>query len=92
MEGQSGKISLVDDKRMSHYEFKIIGHEKSKSMWGEINALRVERQKEGNPDKILRMWLATDRNHVPVKIENVRPKYKMTFTLEKAEGLESGKR
>ena len=86
-EGQSGKISLVDGKRMSHYEFKIIGHEKVESMWGEINALRVERQKEGSPDKILRMWLAISHNYIPVVIENIRPKYKMTFTLEKAEGL-----
>jgi hypothetical protein len=91
-EGEKGTISLVDGKRMSQYEFKIIGHEKVASLWGEIDTLRIERQKEGSPDKILRMWLATDRNHLPVKIENVRPKYKMTFTLEKAEGLESGKR
>jgi len=77
---------------MSQYEFKIIGHEKVESLWGEINTLRIERQKKGSPDKILRMWLATERHYVPVKIENVRPKYKMTFTLEKAEGLEAGER
>ena len=91
-EGEKGTISLVDGKRMSQYEFKIIGHEKITSLWGKIDTLRIERQKEGNPDKILRMWLATDRNHLPVKIENVRPKYKMTFTLEKAQGLGSGER
>ncbi len=90
--GQAGKISLVDGKRMTHYEFKIIGHEKVESLWGKINTLRIERQKEGSPDKILRMWLATERHYVPVKIENVRPKYKMTFTLEKIEGLETGER
>jgi len=91
-EGEKGTISLVDGKRMSQYEFKIIGHEKVASLWGEIDTIRIERHKEGSPDKILRMWLATDRNHLPVKIENVRPKYKMTFTLEKADGLESGER
>ena len=90
MEGEKGTISLVDGKRMSKYEFKIIGHEKITTLWGDIDTLRIERQKEGNPEKILRMWLATDQNHLPVKIENVRPKYKMTFTLEKAEGLEPG--
>ena len=90
--GQTGRISLVDGKRMSQYEFKIMGHEKITSIWGELNALRIERQKEGSPDKILRMWLATEHNYLPVIIENVRPKYKMTFTLEKAEGLESGER
>jgi hypothetical protein len=86
-EGEKGTIALVDGKRMTQYEFKIIGYEKVSSLWGEINTLRIERQKEGSPDKLLRMWLAIDKNHVPVKIENVRPKYKMTFTLEKAEGL-----
>ena len=92
VEGEKGTISLVDGKRMSQYEFKIIGQEKISSLWGEINTLRIERQKEGSPDKILRMWLATERQYLPVKIENVRPKYKMTFTLEKADGLESGRR
>ena len=92
VEGEKGTISLVDGKRMTQYIFKIIGHEKVATLWGEINTLRIERQKEGSPNKILRMWLATDRNYVPVKIENIRPKYKMTFTLEKAEGLEPGKR
>ena len=88
--GQTGKISLVDGKRMSQYEFKVIGHEKIESLWGKINTLRIERQKEGSPDKILRMWLATDYSNIPVIIENIRPKYKMTFTLEKADGLEAG--
>lgn len=86
-EGQSGKVSLIDGKRLSHYEFKIIGQEKIESLWGEINALRIERQKEGSPDKILRMWLAIDHSYIPVVIKNIRPKYKMTFTLEKADGL-----
>jgi hypothetical protein len=91
-EGGKGTISLVDGKRMTKYEFRIIGHEKVASLWGEIDTLRIERQKEGNPEKILRMWLATDRNYLPVIIENVRPKYIMTFTLEKAEGLGSVER
>ena len=91
-EGGKGTISLVDGKRMTKYEFRIIGHEKVASLWGEIDTLRIERQKEGNPEKILRMWLATERNYLPVIIENVRPKYKMTFTLEKAEGLGSVER
>ncbi|NOY16607.1 MAG: DUF3108 domain-containing protein [Gammaproteobacteria bacterium] len=85
--GQTGKISLVDGKRMSQYEFKIIDHEKVESLWGKINTLRIERQKEGSPDKILRMWLATDYSYIPVVIENIRPKYTMTFRLEKANGL-----
>ena len=85
--GEKGAISLVDGKRMSQYEFKIIGQEKIASLWGEINSLRIERQKKGNPEKILRMWLATEHSYIPVVIENVRPNYKMTFTLEKAEGL-----
>jgi hypothetical protein len=87
VQGEEGKISLVDGKRMTTYKFKIIGNEKIKTLWGEQNTLRVERQKEDNPDKVLRIWLAVDRNHVPVKLENVRPNYKMTFTLEKAEGI-----
>lgn len=86
-EGEKGTISLVDGKRMTKYEFKIIGIEQINTIWGEISALRIERQKEGEPQKILRMWLATDKQYLPVVIENVRPSYKMTFTLEKSEGL-----
>ena len=86
-EGEKGTIALVDGKRMTKYEFKIIGKEQIDTIWGEISTLRIERQKEGDPKKILRMWLAIDKQHLPVVIENVRPSYKMTFTLEKAEGL-----
>ena len=85
--GQTGKISLVDGKRMKEYEFNVIGEEKHASLWGEINTLHIERQDKNKPEKILRLWLAVDRNYVPVTLENVRPKYKMTFTLEKAAGL-----
>jgi hypothetical protein len=87
VKGETGKISLVDGKRMKEYEFNVIGEEKHASLWGDINALHIERQDKNNPEKILRLWLAVDRNYVPVTLENVRPNYKMTFTLEKAEGL-----
>ena len=87
VKGETGKISLVDGKRMKQYEFNVIGEEKHASLWGDINALHIERQDKNNPEKILRLWLAVDRNYVPVTLENVRPNYKMTFTLEKAEGL-----
>ena len=87
VQGQEGKISLVDGKRMKQYQYNIIGEEKLASLWGEINTLQIERRDNDDPEKILRLWLAVDRNHVPVKLENVRPNYKMTFTLEKAEGL-----
>ncbi len=86
-EGQQGTVSLIDGKRMKQFKFKVTGNEKLASLWGEINTLRIERKDENNPEKILRMWLATERQHIPVKIENIRPKYKMTFTLEKADGL-----
>jgi hypothetical protein len=88
VEGNSGTITLVDGKRMTEYEYRIVGEEKLETLWGkETKALRVERQKKGEKKKILRIWLAIDRKYLPVKIENVRPNYTMTFTLEKAEGI-----
>lgn len=87
VKGQVGKISLVDGKRMKEYGFNVIGEEKLDTLWGEINTLHIERKDQDNPEKIFAMWLAVDRSYLPVKLENIRPKYKMTFTLEKAEGL-----
>jgi hypothetical protein len=88
VEGNSGTITLVDGKRMTEYQYNIVGEEKIETLWGkETKALRVERQKKGETKKILRIWLAIDRNYLPVKIENVRPNYTMTFTLQKAEGI-----
>ena len=85
--GQTGKISLVDGKRMKEFGYNVIGEEKITSLWGEINTLHIERRDKDNPEKIFAMWLAVERNYIPVRLENIRPKYKMTFTLEKAEGL-----
>jgi len=87
VKGQVGKISLVDGKRMKEFGFNVIGEEKLDTLWGKINTLHIERKDQDNPEKIFAMWLAVDRSYLPVKLENIRPKYKMTFTLEKAEGL-----
>jgi hypothetical protein len=48
----------------------------------------VERHKPGEPQKIVRLWIALDHHNLPVKLENVRPKYTMTFELEKIDGLD----
>ncbi len=91
-QAQTGKISLVDGKRMKEFEFQVVGEEQYPSLWGEIRALHIKRQVKGEAKKVLHMWLAMDHNYIPVKLENVRPKYTMTFTLEKADGLDTGER
>ena len=84
---KNGDISIVDGKRMTTFKYTVKGKEKITTLLGEANTLLVERQKEGEPKKVFRMWLDIDRSYLAVRLENVRPNNTMVFELEKVEGL-----
>jgi hypothetical protein len=84
---KTGDISIVDGKRMTTFKYVVKGKEKITTALGEANTLLVERQKEGEPKKVFRMWLDIDRSYLAIRLENVRPNNTMVFELEKVEGL-----
>lgn len=81
-----GEISIVDGKRLSNFKYVVKGPRKITTIMGEFETLLVERQDENDSRKKFRMWLDVNRQHLPVKLENVRPSNSMVFELEKVEG------
>jgi len=60
--------SVADGKRVTSYTYKVAGREKVKTPAGEFNALKLVKQKDSPDDKTTEIWLAVERNYVPVRI------------------------
>lgn len=63
----TGEFTMVDRKNLTHYQFRVAGHEMVKTPAGEFDTVKLERI--DNPDKIGRFWLAPARDYMPVRIE-----------------------
>lgn len=63
----TAEFTMVDNKNLTHYQFKFSGHQKIDTPAGSFDTLLMERI--DNPDKQGRFWLAPDRGYMPVKIE-----------------------
>lgn len=63
----TAEFTMVDNKNLTHYQFKFGGHQKIDTPAGSFDTLLMERI--DNPDKQGRFWLAPDRGYMPVKIE-----------------------
>jgi len=61
------EFTMVDRKNLTHYQFRLAGHETIQTPAGSFDTLKMERI--DTPDKIGRFWLAPERGYMPVKIE-----------------------
>ena len=60
--------SVSDGKRVTSYSYKVAGREKVKTPAGEFAALKLVKQKDNPQDKTTEVWLAVDRQYIPVRI------------------------
>lgn len=60
--------SVADGKRVTSYTYKVAGREKVKTPAGEFDALKLVKRKENPDDKATEIWLAAERNYLPVRI------------------------
>ena len=75
------EFTMVDNKNLTHYQFKFSGHQKIDTPAGSFDTLLMERI--DNPDKIGRFWLAPDRGYMPVRTETKGGKALVTMVLAK---------
>jgi hypothetical protein len=61
------EFTMVDRKNLTHYQFRLAGHEPVQTPAGQFDTLKLERI--DNPDKIGRFWLAPGKDYMPVVIE-----------------------
>ena len=89
-DGQDGfqkrTLHIVGNNRIRHYDLKGVRREKLKTPLGELETIRVEHMRQGRDRKFI-VWLAVQRNHLPVKIVEKRSSRTTTMVAEKVEGL-----
>jgi hypothetical protein len=61
-------VSVADGKRVSHYSYQPAGRERVKTPAGEFDALKFVKKRERPEDKATEIWLAADRQNLPVRI------------------------
>lgn len=61
-------VSITDGKGISSSSYKAAGREKVSTPTGEVDALKIERQKKDKDDRSTEIWLSTKHGYVPVRI------------------------
>jgi len=61
-------VSVADGKHVTSYTYEPAGRERVKTPAGEFDALKLVKKKQEPQDKGTTIWLATDRQNLPVKI------------------------
>ena len=77
-------LHIVGHKRVYHYDLVSITPETLSLPIGELKTLRVEHKRQGS-DKRFIVWLAAERNYMPVKIVEKRKSRTISMIAEKVE-------
>lgn len=65
-QGEQVLLDVVDGRGISDQVYRVEGRERFKTSAGEFDALKLVRRKEGS--ERAEIWLATDREYLPVRI------------------------
>jgi hypothetical protein len=66
--GREIRFSRADGKGFTPFRFVVVGTEKIKTPAGEMPALHLSKERDGPEDKETDIWLASERNFLPVRI------------------------
>ena len=61
-------VKVADGRHVTGYAFQPAGRERIRTPAGEFNALKFVKKRERPEDKATEVWLATDRQNLPVRI------------------------
>lgn len=61
-------VSVNDGKHVASYVYQVAGRERVTTPAGEFDALRLVKRRERPQDRATEIWLAADRNYLPVRI------------------------
>jgi len=60
--------SVADGKRVTSYTYQVAGRERVKTPAGDFDALKLVKRRVNPQDKATEIWLAVDRQYIPVRI------------------------
>ena len=61
-------VSVADGKHGTTYTYEVAGRERVKTPAGEFDALKLVKRKANPQDKATEIWLAVDRQYLPVRV------------------------
>ena len=76
-------LHIVGGKKVRRFENNAVDNELVSTPLGEFNAVKIEQVRFDRPDRKLMIWLAPERNNLPIKIveqRNSRPDTTMLLT------------
>ena len=60
---------MADRDELNTQLYRLIGNEKTETLLGSFNSVKVQRIRENANGKSTTLWLAPDRQFVPLRIE-----------------------
>ena len=61
-------VKVADGKGATSYTYEPAGRERVKTPAGEFDALKLVKRKLNPDDKVTEIWLAVERNYLPVRL------------------------
>lgn len=70
-QGKSGDLlySVADRDELQTHLYRVVGKEKMQTTLGVLNAAKVQRIRETANGRVTTLWLGTDKQFVPIRIE-----------------------
>lgn len=65
---QAATVAVADGKRVTTYAYQVAGRERVRTPAGEFDALKLVKRRDNPQDKVTEIWLAADRDYLPVRI------------------------
>lgn len=66
--GKEIKVTLTDGKGLTQFQYNVAGREVLKTPAGELETVRLVKQRDNQEDKGTEIWFASGRNYLPVRI------------------------
>lgn len=85
--GSEQTIQVSSGKKLRVYQYKHAGNETLKTGLGTLKTIRIERPASGQDEETFRIWLAPERNNVPVRITTQKRGQETSLDLESVTGL-----
>ena len=70
-QGKRGDLlyTVADRDEVNSHLYRVIGNEKTDTVLGMLNSVKVERIRETSNGRITTLWLGSDKQFVPIRIE-----------------------
>lgn len=80
-------IHVSSGKKLRVYRYVFAGKDTLKTALGTLKTIRIERPATNQEDESFQIWLATERNNIPVRITTQKRGQETSLELETVKGL-----